>query len=91
METLLIEASEYSDQIRIRSMGGAFGPPPRDLVASTNDSGQSVFTWSGDPGNAPLFVLERFESGQWSEVIEIPTTDFSAPDPVDGTYQLVLQ
>jgi hypothetical protein len=91
VETLLIEASEYSDQIRIRSMGGAFGPPPRDLVASTNDSGQSVFTWSGDPGNAPLFVLERFESGQWSEVIEIPTTDFSAPDPVDGTYQLVLQ
>lgn len=91
IETLLIEASAYHDAIRIHSIGGAFGPPPRDLIASTNDSGQSVFTWTGDPGSAPLFVLERLESGQWSEVIEVPTTEFSAPDPIDGTYQLVLQ
>lgn len=91
METLLIEASAYHDEIRIHSIGGAFGPPPRDLVPSTNDSGHSVFTWSGDPGNASRFILERFESGMWSHVIEVPTTDFSAPDPVDGTYQLVLQ
>ncbi len=91
VENLLIEASVYHDQIRIRSMGGTFGSPPRDLVASIDESGQSVFTWSGDPGSAPMFVLQRLESGEWSEVIEIPTTEFSAPDPLDRTHQLALQ
>ncbi len=92
IDQLVIRAGQSNAGIRIHSIGGEFGPPPRNLNRHIDSDGQLIYSWTGDPGSADSFsVQEKDASGQWVPVIQIAIADFSPPDPVDGFYTLILE
>jgi hypothetical protein len=92
LDQLMIRAGQSTAGIVIYAIGGEFGSPPRNLNRHIDGDGQRIYSWSGDPGSADSFSIQEMDaSGQWVPVIEIATTDFSPPDPVYGSYTLILQ
>ncbi len=92
LDQLMIRAGQSTAGIVIHAIGGEFGPPPRNLNRYIDSDGQRIYSWSGDPGSADSFSIQEMDaSGQWVPVIEIATADLTPPDPVDGSYTLILQ
>ena len=90
--TVEVRAGSSSEHIGITAVGGGFVDPPRELTEWTDADRHRNFRWKGDPGPAERFVLqESGPDGTWSTIIEIPVVAFSAPDPEDGSYHLVIE
>jgi len=92
IDALSIRAGQSDAEVLIHSIGGSFGPPPRDLNKHMTSEGHKVYSWKGQPGAADSFLLEEKDaSGQWTRVMEIAVTELPVPDPLYGTYILTIE
>ena len=91
-EYLEIQAGRQLQSIRIHTTSSSMGGPPRSLLQTVQDDGSGVFQWSGDPGQASVFFIERqSESGEWERITELAIAELPQPDPESGHYTLVVE
>jgi hypothetical protein len=90
-ELLDIVAGPASENLAIVSVGDDFGKPPRNLSLSSGPAGETVYSWSGDPGLAGRFFLEEQSGpGQWIRLADLAVTELPQPGEADGLYRLIL-
>ncbi len=91
MHAVLLSAGLAEAVVRIRVIGGAEQPPPRDVQAEPLAGGGRAISWSGPPdGASALIVEEQLASGEWIQLAAIASADLPDPDPETGRYALEL-